>query len=263
MDKNEMIQELIKLEPIFTKAGDLAAERQENVKSYNKFNTGQAAFDIVTEIDLEVQEIILKAMAKTPLKTCRLLAEEDTLSAKLFNPNGNLILALDPIDGTKLYANKEKYWSVIVSLRNDKELIYTFDYFPAAKWGAKILGKNYEQIGEKPKIKLLQGTSKVISYSYGSTDVIDRKIYDEIISEGYVFKLVKELTHESGSTALFLAGQAAGYFNPIVLVYDSLVALHFAQAKGYKIYSVGLDLAEIKNENGMVYHPGYYIVIKD
>jgi fructose-1,6-bisphosphatase/inositol monophosphatase family enzyme len=263
MDKNEIIQELIKLEPVFIKAGDLAAKLQKNAESQNKFNTGAEAYDIVTEADFEVQEEILGIMAKTALRQCRLLAEEDTPSTKLFNSKGDFLLTLDPIDGTKLYAKGDKYWSVIISLRDDKEIFYTFNYFPAANWGHKIIGKNYEQIGEKPKIKVLQDTSKIISYSYGSTDVIERKIYNEIIEQGYNFKLVKELTSESGSTALFLAGQVAGYFNPIALIYDSLVAYHFAQAMDYKIYSVGLDLSKIeKNEKGMVFHPGYYIAIR-
>lgn len=261
MNQNDYIKELIKLEPVFIKAGDLAISLQKETKSHNKFDTGKEAFDIVTEADFEVQEMILQAMAKTPLKDCRLLAEEDTKSTKLFNPNGNFILALDPIDGTKLYAKGEKCWSVIVSLRTDKELLYTFDYFPAAKWGIKIVGKIFKQIGEKPKIELLQDTSKIITHSFGSTDVIDRKIYNEIVGKGYTFKLVKELTKESGSSALFFAGHVAGYFIPLVLVYDSLVVFHYAQAKGYKIYS-DINLGEIKtNEQGMVFHPGYYIVL--
>lgn len=262
MNRDEMIRELVKLEPVFIKAGDVAAEQQKTIGSYNKFNTGQADFDIITKADLEVQETILQAMAQTSLRECHLLAEEDTPSTKLFSSKGNHFLTIDPIDGTSLYAKGKKYWSVIISLHDDKEIFYSFDYFPAAKWAHKIVGKKYEQIGEKPKI-IKSELSKVISQTYGTTEGIDRKIYDEVTKQGYEFRKRKDLTDEAGSTALFLAGQVAGYFNPKILVYDCLVALHYAQATGCKIYSNGLDLGRIlKDDIGMVYHPGYYIAVK-
>ena len=265
--KDGFVQELIKLEPVFVKAGDLALERQKTATSFNKFNTGQADFDIVTKADYEVQEFILKAMAKTPLTKCHLLAEETTPTVADFRKTGSLYLTLDPINGTSLYANGKKYWNIIISLHDQKEILYTYSYYPYAKWANKLVGKNYESIGEKPKINLKQDGSKTIVYSYGTTDIIDKNLYSKLIKQGYNFKPRKELTDESGSTTLLQTGQAAGYFNSKPIVYDSLVSMHFAKAMGYKIYNFGtgpngeLDLTDIQEDNGFIYHPGYYIVL--
>lgn len=265
MNHNIYVEELIKLESLFTKAGALAVELQNKAKSYNKFSTGKADFDIVTKADLEIQEFILQAMAKTPLRACQLFAEENTPSVKLFKGAGNLFLTLDPINGTSLYADGKKYWNIIIALHDERDFLYTISLYPTVSWTNKIIGKKYESIGQKPKIHLLQDGSKTIVYSYGITDVIDRKLYHDLILQGYNFKLRKELTDESGSTTLLQTGQVAGYFNSKPLVYDGLVSLHYAQAMGYKIYSFGsrneLDLAEVKKDQDFLYHPGYYIVL--
>ncbi len=267
--KDIIIQELIKLEPVFVEAGKLALRMQEKTEAYNKSETGEAEVDIVTKLDLDVQKIILEAMAKTPLINCHLLAEENTPQVKAFAKSGNMYLTVDPINGTSLYAEKKKYWNLIVTLRDDKEFFYTYTYYPAADWAARIVGKKYENLGKPPKVKLFLDASRTIVYSYGSTDVIEPRLYKKLIDQGYNFKLRKTVTDESGSTTLLMTGQAAGYFNIDPNVYDSLVAMHYAQAMKYKIYSFGtgpngeLDLAEMKDEGQGLRHPGYYIVLRE
>ena len=80
----EYIDILIGLEPVFKKAGELAVKMRETAKSKNKFNTGVAGIDIVTEADLAVQEFILSEMVKTKLIECELIGEEDTPLTKKF-----------------------------------------------------------------------------------------------------------------------------------------------------------------------------------
>ena len=60
------------LEPLFIKAGKLACQRQKNAASRHKTATGVSEVGVVSEVDLEVQEYILGAMAKTKLRQCRL-----------------------------------------------------------------------------------------------------------------------------------------------------------------------------------------------
>jgi fructose-1,6-bisphosphatase/inositol monophosphatase family enzyme len=162
-----MISELEKLEPVFIEAGKAALLMQKGIKYDNKHESGNFEIDVVTEADRTTQETILKAMAKTPLVDCHLIPEEDTPSVKKFNTSGNLFLTIDPIDGTALYVKGKKFWSVIVSLHNEKEMLYTFAYFPAVNWTNKIVGNKYEVIGDLPKINIETPLHKTIVHSYG------------------------------------------------------------------------------------------------
>ena len=110
-------------------------------KSKNKFNTGVAGIDIVTEADTAVQEMILSEMAKTKLVECKLIAEEDTPSVKKFKGTNGLVLALDPIDGTIIYASTGRFFSTIVSLYGKENFLYTFCNYPVVNWSAKELLK--------------------------------------------------------------------------------------------------------------------------
>ena len=122
----ECIKILIGLEPVFKKAGELALKMRKTAGKRNKFNTGVAGIDIVTEADTAVQEMILSEMAKTKLVECELFAEEDTPSAKKFKGTNGLVLALDPIDGTLIYASTGRFFSTMISLTDKKNILYTF-----------------------------------------------------------------------------------------------------------------------------------------
>src|SRR5262245_33661912 len=104
MNAECIIAHLESLEPAFVRAGQAALRMQKGIKYYSKLETGDPAVDIVTEADLATQEAVLTAMRSTPLVGCRLLAEEDTESVKLFAPESNLYIGIDPIDGTAIYA---------------------------------------------------------------------------------------------------------------------------------------------------------------
>ena len=100
----KLVKILEKLEPVFMKAGELALRMQGSAKHHNKYNTGNALVDIVTEADLAVQEFLLTEISKTDLVKCRLLGEENTPQTVKFNEDGKYYLAIDPIDGTANYA---------------------------------------------------------------------------------------------------------------------------------------------------------------
>ena len=90
----DLIKTLQNLEPVFIQAAQLALKMQGGVEHHNKFNTGNELADIVTEADLAVQEFLLKAISKTDLVNCCLLAEEDTPSTEKFNKQGKYYLCL-------------------------------------------------------------------------------------------------------------------------------------------------------------------------
>lgn len=264
INEQKMVSELQKLEPVFIEAGKHALGRQKDIKHGLKHNSGTFEVDVVTEADKETQEIILRAMAETPLIDCHLIAEEDTPTVAKFKTTGNLFLTIDPIDGTALYVNGKKYWSVLIGLHSDKDMLYTFNYYPAVDWIDKIVGDKYEDV-PLPKIIIKNSPSKTIIHTYGSPNVIDRNIYNKLISEGYNFRSRHDFSEEAGGGALFLTNDFAGYFIPNPNAYDGLVMYHYAKAMGYKIISGGPDgefrIDRFEDGHGLR-HPGYYIVLR-
>lgn len=133
-NKENKYIELIKVtESILLKAGDFSVKLQSKILSKKKLSTGTYEIDIVTNANIEVQKIILSTLAKTKLSECRLIAEEKTESVKKFNPNGEILLTIDPIDGTYRYAAGMPIYSIIVGIQKDGLLLYTFTHYPAIR----------------------------------------------------------------------------------------------------------------------------------
>lgn len=261
---NECIETLIELEPVFRKAGKLTLDMRKTAASRNKFNTGIHMVDIVTEADLAVQELILKAMAKTKMVDCQLAAEEDTPTVGQITGKNGLMLTIDPIDGTFIYASEGDYFSIILGLRQGAEFLYTFCYYPALNWGKRIIINKVESFGKGRKVKTNPGldlANSVVSYTYGDLGVIPGDIRQKLDEEGFRFLNRSEITGESGSTTLLFLNQVAGFFVSNPLVYDGLTALHFGRAMNYRIYS-DIDLDKIEKGAHGPYHPGWYLVLR-
>ncbi|MFH1968318.1 MAG: inositol monophosphatase family protein [bacterium] len=257
----EYIEELIKLEPVFRKAGELAVKMRKTTSSKNKYNTGIAGVDIVTEADTAVQEFILLEMAKTKLVDCQIIAEEDTPSVSKFKGTNGLVLTLDPIDGTIIYASTGRFFSTIVTLHNKKDILYTFYNYPDISWSRRIAENKIEDSGSFPKIKTRPGLNlkKIIGTSKPQTK-IDSEIYEKIIGEGYKFSRFSEITDEAGSFTLFFSGTVAGYYMETPNPYDGLVALHYGQVKELKVYS-DLDISKFTINDHGPHYSGWYVVL--
>lgn len=260
--EEKLVKFLVELETVFKKAGELAMEMRKTVSSRNKFNTGVAGIDIVTEADTAVQEFILSEMTKTKLVECELIAEEDTPSVARFKGINGLVIALDPIDGTAIYASSGRFYSTIVTLHNKKDILYTFYNYPEVSLSRSIAGDKIEESGAFPKIKTKEGLNleKIIGTSKPRTK-IDPKIYKQIIDEGYEFKKFNEITDESGAFTLFFSGTTAGYYMETPNPYDGLTALHYAKAKNYKIYG-GVDISKTEPSDHGPHYQGWYLVLK-
>lgn len=159
-----MIELIQKFESDFIEAGKLAMSLRKDATVEHKYDSGIEAIDIVTSSDLAVQEFILKKLAKSDLVKCQLIAEEDTPSCSLFADESELVLTLDPIDGTKQYAEGGKFYSVIVTLHDKKRPLYTFDYFPELGWGIKMVNDEVSFIGQTPVDLGVEIPKKTISY---------------------------------------------------------------------------------------------------
>lgn len=237
---------------------------QNKVKSFNKTNTGISDIDIVTEVDSRVQEFLLKNIIKTDLINCRLLAEEETLLENKFNKKNNKFLAIDPIDGTKLYAEHKQLYGLIITLYNKKKIYYTYRYYPVINWEHLIFDDKYIINGKfKSNIKFSKDVSKSIVYTCSDDpQKIAPKLYKALTARGYVIKHKNEVARGIGSATMFMAGKVVGYFINNPNVYDGLTIMHLAKVKKYKLYST-VDISKIIIENSYSCHPGYYFVVRD
>ena len=261
--KEDIVGLLVESEPLFKKAGEFLLKIRQKTKIKNKYNTGIRGVDIVTEADLEVQEMILSELAKTRLADCQLIAEEDTPSIAKFNGTNGLVLTLDPIDGTILYASNKRFFSVIVCLHDTKSMLYSFNHYPVLQWSRRITFNKIKDFGHLPEVQIKPGVNlnKTISHTFGNPQKAAPELYEKITNMGYEFKLVSEITDESGSCTLFYLDEVPGYYTENPGAYDGLCALHFAQAKKYKIYST-LDISKPLLSPRGFYYPGYYVALK-
>lgn len=260
MNKLELIQTF---EPIFIEAANLAASLKEKATSANKYQSGVSAIDIVTSADLEVQEFILNKLADSDLKNCELVAEEDTPSRKRFAKSSELVLTLDPIDGTKFYSEGKNGYSLIVSIHDKKRPIYTFNYFPELHWGIKIVNNAVTELGQKPHFDL-EALPKTIIYSnYGQTDPKNiPDLYARLSKRGYQFLEGKSRRAIVCDNAQLFLGLIDGIYVENDSAVDCLVSLHFALANDYEIYqNIDITKPVVSTLGGDEYR-GYYLAIR-
>jgi fructose-1,6-bisphosphatase/inositol monophosphatase family enzyme len=265
---NEMLNLIQSLEPIFIGAGKLASRLRDKIEIKTKYGTGIKELDIVTSSDLAVQEFVLQEMIKTDLTKCELVAEEDTPNRDKFAKSSDLVVTLDPIDGTHNYATGKKLYSVIVTLHDKKIPIYTFAYYPEVDWGFRISENKVEFFGNKPDCEIIiPNPQKVIGYTNykGSTDPEKTipDLFEKLTSEGYTFRQKENIGRIFGPVLFFITGVTGGIFIENPSAVDGLVCLHYGLAKGYKIFN-HMDITAPKpNElGGSNEYKGYYVVLK-
>jgi len=266
MKELDLIQQF---EPLFIEAAKMAMKMRKTAKVENKSNTGITEIDIVTDADLAVQEFVLKKLAESDLRNCELVAEEKTAAISLFSKKSDIVLTLDPIDGTANYAKGGQLYSIIASLHDKKNPLYTFDYFPEINWGLKIVGDKVSEIGTKPDLSNVVVPQKTIGYFHSSDPKGPNgwipELYRKYTEEGYAFKNKHEWTKGYGAVFLFLLGKIDGCLVRNGSAVDCLTALHLGLAKGYKIYR-DIDITRPQpRENALdsAEYKGYYLVAKE
>ena len=259
----EFINILVGLEPVFKKAGQLALSMRETAVRSNKFNTGIASVDIVTEADFAVQEMILTEIVKTELINCQLFAEEKTSLALQFKDSNGLVLSLDPIDGIAIYASTGRFFSVIVSLHDRQRMLYTFCYYPLINWARRITADGIFDEGNLLKVNVKEGIdlSKVIAYPVRGPKKIDSVIYNQLLAQGYEFLKASEITNEAGACTLLFLDQVAGYYQEGPNPYDGCVAWHYGEVKKFKIYK-DLDISTYEPSERGPHYSGWYVVLR-
>jgi fructose-1,6-bisphosphatase/inositol monophosphatase family enzyme len=268
MSPEPLIECLEDLEADFVRASQTALRMQRGVQSYNKLQTGNPAVDIVTEADLATQEAILKAFRSTPLIGCRLLAEEDTESVQAFAAESDFYLALDPIDGTAVYARGGEHFSTIVSLHDGNDFLYMFIHFPAWDWTLKMARGKYVALGTTPKLPVLADSENAIIYWSGSPERnLAKDILLNVEANGLKFRRMSSFSKVVGSIELFAAGKVAGVYYENMNVYDGCAEYAIASGRGQPLYSNSisgkLQLSDIRRSQKGLYYPGYYLVLSN
>lgn len=114
-------------------AGAIARQlRKFNVALSGK-SSGSAETDALTLADLTVQELVVSALRdRSPLfRKCRIEAEEANGDIGLFATDAELVIALDPIDGTKQYRDRTgNGYAVMLHLRDSQTLHYSLVFVP-------------------------------------------------------------------------------------------------------------------------------------
>lgn len=123
----------VQMPPVLRWAGAIAKRlRNYNIGLTGK-SSGSASTDALTIADLTLQELIVAALRDTDpiFRYCRIEAEESTGDLGRFPKESDLVLALDPIDGTKQYRDKTgNGYAVMLHLRNATDVLYSLVYIP-------------------------------------------------------------------------------------------------------------------------------------
>lgn len=268
----KILEEIQKFEKDFIAAGRLASKMCHKAQVGFKTKTGFYELDVVTTADIAVQKFILERLSKSKeLRKCQLLAEENTKFQEGFAKESDLVLTLDPIDGTYLFANGKKMWKVIIGIHDKKRPIYTFCYFPEYDWAVKMVNDECTYIGKRPNIELKSPIpSKTIVYGVYGKVVGPEKLfpnqYSTLLKQGYSFLERKEISNEPSTTGQFLilADKFAGLIMSGTMgsAVDILVGLHFGLSNSYEVVN-GMDISKpINNSDGVGNYKGYYLVLK-
>ncbi len=123
----------VQMPPVMRWAGAIAKRlRGHNIALAGK-QSGSATTDALTLADLTIQELLVAALRDSDpiFRYCRIEAEESTGDLARFPEESELVLALDPIDGTKQYRDKTgNGYAVMLHLRNATDVLYSLVYIP-------------------------------------------------------------------------------------------------------------------------------------
>lgn len=191
-----------------------------------------------------------------------MIAEEKTELVDKFDPEGEFLLTIDPIDGTYRYAAGESVYSLIVTIQKGGLPLYTFDHYPAINWTHRFAGKEHKEFGKRPILDFSMAKEKVITYPYGNpAKKMPETLQREIAKRGYKFVVGKELSPGFGGKAALLSDNVNGCYCEDPLAVDGLVGLHYAMSHDWEINNYLESNKPKEGFAGLIY-PGFYYIIR-
>jgi 3'(2'), 5'-bisphosphate nucleotidase len=114
-------------------AGAIARQLRYHDIALTGKTSGFADTDALTLADLALQELLVAALRDMgpAIRRCRIEAEETTGDLGRFAKDGDWVLAIDPIDGTRVYRDRTgSGYSVMLHARTAETVRYSLLYFP-------------------------------------------------------------------------------------------------------------------------------------
>lgn len=257
-----------RIEPVLLEAGVVAWEMQARAQSLRGKDTGNAAADALTNADLAVQELILEAVLKTPLKAAKSACEEDTALVAQLAGEEELWLGIDPINNTKEYQRGGKFWNLIFQIHGPEMPLYTFTYYPVLDWGHILYGNVHVVRGVAPRLDQVGGIERAIVYAIADPPASAPELHSRYAAQGYRFSHKDEVHPDYkglGSPTLLLLGLAGGYYSERPRLCDGFVgqALALAHPEEFELVTVGdLSPASAVMEPLGLKVPGSYLVLR-
>src|SRR5213593_1973352 len=93
---------------VFRWAGALARQLRRHNIALDEKHSGVPDTDALTLADLALQELLVAALRDMgpTVRACRLEAEESSGDLRAFATDGDVVIGLDPIDGTLMYRDQ-------------------------------------------------------------------------------------------------------------------------------------------------------------
>ncbi|MBI3966729.1 MAG: inositol monophosphatase [Chloroflexi bacterium] len=205
--------------------------------------SGHEATDALTIADLTSQTLLLSCLRDgSPLfRQCRLYAEEESELVDLFARSGELVIGLDPLDGTQAYRDGlSADYAIILTLRNDETVLLSLLFLPeegaAGSWlvvrdgdvyfGPDDLEKDaVRSVRELPRLVPSEPGRRVYLSSFAWRDPA---FADQVRTSGYE-------PVGGGDRNLWLKmalGEVTGAVVDTPNVYDFPAGLHVARVRG-------------------------------
>lgn len=209
--------------------------------------SGSSNTDALTLADLTVQELVVAGLRdRAPiLRQCRIQAEEANGDLAAFSDDSHLIIALDPIDGTKYFKERtSNSYAVMLHLRTETDVLYSLVYSPEdgpqGSWtecfpGSVKQGPDNLRISAKECLEQLpkfnnsnrQHSKKIYVIGFQKDDVNVARQITALGLEGFA------PDEMPGSIYPLIAnGTFAGSLIHTPNIYDYPVALHLARELG-------------------------------
>ena len=161
--------------PYLVTAGNYAKEIQKRIVDNNSKSENNIFSEALTDADLSVQNFIeICLLGKFP--ELNFYGEEyaSSLNQKYFSQKSDLTVLLDPIDGTRIYKDGHRGFSIILSIIDKEDFLASITYFPADQkaylaikdQGAFVLTNNEMLISEwENKINLTYKTDLIRTFN--------------------------------------------------------------------------------------------------
>ncbi len=228
-------------------SGALARQLRKHDIAVGGKHSGSANTDALTLADLGVQELIVGALrdADPAFRRCRIEAEETTGDLGRFAKDGELVLAIDPIDGTKQYRDRTgNGYAVMLHLRDRQTVLYSLVFVPECgpdgtwvevrdgeiRTGPDDPGRPAEAVVQSlPPVDLrtLRESNKIYLIGFQQNDPRRAELVTRVGLEGHTSDTMDGSIYE-----LMARGEYGGSLIHSPNVYDFPVSLHLARAMG-------------------------------